>query len=352
MKIAFLNIYNGLVERGSEVFVQELASRLSKKYAVCVFQTGGKNDETYEIREVKGIPFAPHQSSQGIKNRFYDVWVLLFTLKCWPFLWREKYDWIIPVNGRFQVIICRILRFLRGGKILITGHAGIGCDDRLNLKIGKPDVFVTLTPASYAWAKREAKKTKLIMIPNGVDVKRFNPGIKPAELNLKRPVVLCVSALLAYKRIDLLIRAVEKLKTASLLLIGDGPLGDELKNLGSKLLGDRFCCISRVNHENIASYYKAADIFSLPSRKSEAFGLVYLEALSCGVPAVAPDDDSRRMIIGEAGLLCRVEDSDNYAASLKKAMEINWEEKPILQAKKFSWEKIALRYLDLLEGNI
>lgn len=39
-KIAFLNIYNGVVNRGAETFVKELASRLSSKYKVDVFQAG------------------------------------------------------------------------------------------------------------------------------------------------------------------------------------------------------------------------------------------------------------------------------------------------------------------------
>ncbi|MFN4150502.1 MAG: hypothetical protein ACK4IX_06135 [Candidatus Sericytochromatia bacterium] len=50
MKIAFLNIYNGVVNRGAETFVKELASRLAKKHKVDVFQAGeGEGDEKYNV---------------------------------------------------------------------------------------------------------------------------------------------------------------------------------------------------------------------------------------------------------------------------------------------------------------
>src|SRR4030043_118408 len=102
MKIAFLNIYNGLVERGSEVFVQEMANRLAGHHKVSVFQTGVNRGQKYTVKRITGIPLAPHQENPGLKNKLYHFWVLLFTLKALPYLWRDRYDWIIPVNGRWQ----------------------------------------------------------------------------------------------------------------------------------------------------------------------------------------------------------------------------------------------------------
>lgn len=344
MKIAFLNIYNGVVERGSEVFVKELASRLSQKHAVCVFQSGKKGKENYQVKHIGGIPFSPY-------SWLYDFRVLIFTLKCLPILWKEKYDWIIPINGRWQAVFCRLLRYFCGGKILISGHAGVGMEDWINLIIGRPEVFVTLTPRAYRWAKSLSSK-KVVYIPNGVDLRGFEADLKGLKLPFPKPVILCVAALLPYKRIDLLIKAMELIPNVNLLLIGDGILREKIEKYGKDLLGKRFLLISHVAHEEISRYYHACDIFSLPSKESEAFGLVYLEAMAANIPIVAPDDENRRLLIGDAGLYCIVTKTNEYAETLKKALKVNWGNKPLTQANNFSWEKIALKYSEIFTEKI
>lgn len=342
MKIAFLNIYNGVIERGSEVFVREIAAKLSQKHFVNIFQTGEKEKEKYKIQQISGIPFKPY-------SLFYNFWVLIFTLKCLPYLWKEKYDWIIPINGRWQILICRFLRFLRGGKILISGHAGVGFEDRLNLVLGKPDIFVALTPTAFYWAKKIYPKGKIFYIPNGVDIERFSPNVSPQELGLPKPIILCVSALQSYKRVELLIRAVSQLPGVSLLVIGDGPLRENIISLGNKLLEKRFCLISYVPFDKIAHYYSSAQIFSLPSLESEAFGLVYLEALACNVPVVAPNYKNRKEIIGEGGVYFDPENINDYIRKLQEALEINFGREPRIQAEKFSWGKITQKYEEIME---
>lgn len=344
MKIAFLNIYNGAVERGSEVFVKEMATKLSQKYSVCVFQSGRIGKENYQIKSISGIPFKPY-------SWLYDFLVLIFTVKCLPVLWKEKYDWIIPINGRWQAVFCRLFRLFRGGKILISGHAGVGFEDRFNILIGKPDVFVALTPIAYEWAKKISPRANIVYTPNGVDIEKFNPTVKPIRLSLAKPIILCVSALLPYKRIDFLIKALAlSSEKAGLLLIGDGPLKKELKTLGDKLLNGRFLLIPSVPYQEINAYYKAAQVFSLPSMESEAFGLVYLEAMACNVPVVAPMDANRKEIIGNAGLYFGIEDINQYSKILDEALKTDFGNKPRLQAERYSWNKIAQRYEKVLLG--
>ncbi len=343
MKIAFLNIYNGVIERGSEVFVKEIAGNLSQNNKVWVFQTGKEEKEKYYIKHISGIPYKP----QGF---IYDLLVLFFTIKCLVYLWKEKFDWIIPINGRWQAILCRILRAIRGGKILISGHAGIGFDDKFNIVFGNPDIFVALTPKAFSWAKQFTSKVK--NIPNGVNLTLFNPEIKAAEIDLKRPIILCNSALLPYKRIELAIKAVAQLPEVSLLVIGEGPLKREIQHLGQKLLGDRFQLTPTVDYKNIASYYTASKVFTLPSYESEAFGLVYLEAMSCNIPVVAPDDENRRIIIGEAGCYTDPTKISQYAGTLNQALKKDFGNKPRIQAEKFSWVRIASLYNELMNSLI
>lgn len=336
MKIAFLNIYSGIIDRGSEVFTQELAQQLSQKHEVTVFQTGIKTSSTFKTVRIGNIPLLKTQ------NILYDIAVLVFTLRTLPMLLQHRYDWIIPLNGRFQAIICRIVRFISKSKILISGHAGVGREDKINIMIGKPDIFIALSPIALAWAKKFRQKT--VYCPNGVNLAEFNPKIKPAELNLEKPIIFCNAAFLPYKRIELLIRAVSKLNKASLLLVGDGPLKQKIKKLGNELLGDRIAILHHVSRSDMPKFYTASDLFSLPSMDSEAFGLVYLEAMASNVPIVAPDDENRKTIIGSAGLYCDPEDTAAYTRTLNEALTKEWKNIPANQARKFSWANIAECY--------
>lgn len=356
MKIAFLNIYNGLVERGSEVFVKELAARLYQGHEVWVFQAGQKTNEKYQVITISNIPFYPHQGSED-DNSFSKSWyefkyqmsVLIFTVKCLPYLFKNKFDWIIPVNGRWQVLLCRIARLLSKSKILITGHAGIGSDDKFNLIAGKPDVFIALTQNAYRWAKEIRPKANIHHVPNGVDLDKFNPHVKPVKINLTRPIVICVSALVAYKRIEKLIDSVKQAGKLSLLLIGSGELESHIKNYGNQALAGKFLHLTKIAHQKMPEYYRACQLFSLPSRESEAFGLVYLEAIACNLPVVAPDTLSRREIIDGAGYFCNIDNLQQYADTLMKAAESGLGNKPRLQAEKFSWDKIYSRYEEILQ---
>jgi len=144
---------------------------------------------------------------------------------------------------------------------------------------------------------------------------------------------------------------VSKLSNGSLLLIGDGPNKKKLEKLGKKKLRGRFK-ILRVEYKNIAKYYRACDVFSLPVWEREAWGLVFLEAMACGLAVVAPNDEIRKEIVGNAGFLVNVEDSNCYAKYLEKASRLNWKDRPRKQAEKFSWEKIAKEYDKVLSNLI
>lgn len=341
MKIAFLNIYNGIIDRGSEVFVDEIAEQLALKHTICVFQSGSPKKTNYKTQQIRGIPYI---STQGL---LYHLLVMIFTIRCFSFLVKDDYDWVIPINGRFQPLICRFLRLVKKSRILITGHAGVGREDMLNMLLGKPDIFVALSPKAYNWAKKFISRVEYI--PNGVNLERFQPQTKEIELSFKGSIVFCNSALLPYKRIEHVIKAVSTLPGVNLLLVGNGPLKKDIDNLGIDLLGKRFRHIDSVPYKDIPAYYNASNVFTLPSEESEAFGLVYLEAMACNIPIVAPDDINRREIIGDAGLFYESGNSKDYAITLKKALQINWGDKPRKQAEKFSWKIIAQRYEEILK---
>ena len=83
-------------------------------------------------------------------------------------------------------------------------------------------------------------------------------------------------------------------------------------------------------------------MFTLPSWIRESFGIVYVEAMACGLAVVAPDDLPRREIIGKAGILTDVFDEEKYAKALEDALNRDWGQIPVKQAEKFSWDLIYI----------
>lgn len=309
MKIVFLSRYQGKIHRGAENFVSEITARLSKKYDVEIL-AGSEADSFFKIL-------------QG------------------------KYDIVIPINGRLQSLKASLGRLIGGYKLLISGHSGIGRDDILNIAVAKPDVFVALTDYMADWAKKFSRGTKIVKIPNGVDLNKFTPNGEEISLGLKRPVILSVGTLSWYKHHDRLVRAVSKTEEGSVLIVGEGPRRDKLEKLGRQLLGNRFRIVN-FKYGDMPKVYRSCDLFSLPSWEREAFGIVYLEAMASGLGVVAPDDSSRREIIGNAGIFTDVSDPKKYSEAITQALNINWKEKALTQAGKFSWDKIAKKYEEAL----
>ncbi len=80
---------------------------------------------------------------------------------------------------------------------------------------------------------------------------------------------------------------------ARLVIIGDGPLRADLeREAASAGLFDRVSFLGNVD-DNLINYFHASDVFALPScERSEAFGIVQLEAMACGLPVVNTRIDS------------------------------------------------------------
>ena len=356
MKIAFLNIYNGVVNRGAETFVKELASRLSKNHQVTVFQAGDREGkEVYKIQKVS-IKFDPDRkdfTDRFLRRVFLDYQnrvIFLFTLKSLLQILKERYDIVIPVNGGFMPAILRIVTWLYGGKMIISGQSGIGWDDRNNLWCF-PDVFVALSEKAKNWAKKANPFVKVVEIANGVDLEKFKLKTQKSKVKNKFKTVLAVGAFVRSKRLELAIEAVSRLKDAKLIIAGGGgDLKDKIYDLGIKKLGENRFKILSLPFERMPEVYQAADVFTLPSESSEAFGNVLVEAMACGLPVVATDDPIRREIVGGAGILVDPTDIDSYAKALDLALSKDWKDIPRLQAKKFDWDIIAQKYEKLFRS--
>lgn len=344
-RVVILSFYSGIVDRGVETFAYEISHRLSKLFNLTLICGGKLPKQTFKVKTIYARASQP-KSSKGRLGKFYvdlqSFKILVFTIKSIRLLIKEKPDVVIPLNGGWQVVIIKLLSKIMRFKVLISGHAGIGSDDAWNL-LWRPDVFIPLTTAQSVWAKKLTPEVKMEVIPNGVDLHRFNPKIRQVDIDLPKPIVLCASALVPYKRIDLTIRAVAKAGDLSLLVLGDGEQRGIIDGLGKRMLGKRYLRIS-VPYQKIPNFYKSCDVFSLASQ-TEAFGIAYVEAMACNLPVVTTKDKSRAEIIGEAGILVNTNNLNRYAKALQYAAKKDFLNKPYARSLNFSWNKVAEKYV-------
>ncbi|MDT4984127.1 MAG: phosphatidyl-myo-inositol dimannoside synthase [Pseudonocardiales bacterium] len=137
----------------------------------------------------------------------------------------------------------------------------------------------------------------------GVDVETFHPGVDGSSVRSRyglvgRPVIVCVSRLVARKGQDTLIRALPairaKVPDAALLLVGAGPYRDELAALAEQTgVTQHVVLTGGVPWSELPAHYAAGDVFAMPCRTRragmdvEGLGIVYLEASATGLPVLA-----------------------------------------------------------------
>jgi glycosyltransferase involved in cell wall biosynthesis len=177
----------------------------------------------------------------------------------------------------------------------------------------------------------QKNKKKFKISPFGVNQKRFFPQekkeslLKKHNLNLKDKIVLSVGGLDRahyFKGIKLLIRAMEIVKKSTseikLLIVGDGDLRPEYEKLTNQLgLKKSVIFAKRIEDEILPDYYNLADIFALPSfTRSEAFGLVTLEAMACAKPVLVSNLPGPRSLVEKNGLIVKINDPLDLAEKI------------------------------------
>lgn len=356
IKIAFMIPGLGRIKRGSEVFPTVLAEKLSSEFDVTIFalqknhslaKTSWAIDRNNAFLKKIFELFLPFNK---LINRYFYYWpteveCLTFSLSLLPKLLKDKYDVIFPVSI-WGVMMARLIRALKGTKIIYLNHGGA---ENFILK-QRPDIFVPWTPDLLDWARKNHLKVKSVLMPIGIDFSRFSSQITPVKLALEKPIILCVAALTPYKRIHLTIQAVAKLEKGSLLLLGEGELKQELEKLGKKLLGPKRFLLTAVPFDRMPSFYAAADVFTLASTTEEANAAACLEAMACNLPIVTINDERRRLLIGQGGILCDVEDIDLYARTLALALKRNFGDLPKNQARKNELGEVTKQYSSLIKS--
>lgn len=217
-------------------------------------------------------------------------------------------------------------------------------------------------------------KRKLCQISFGVNHQVFTPpknkGLAKENLGFSKDVniVLCTSRFEPRKGIySLLVAFTEILKNnPNTLLVLASPLDDFylkssyywqlLKLIDKNSITRSVHKIFNLDRVQLTKYYQAADLYVFPSLDLETFGLVSLEALSCGVPVIcyknsgAPQETVSKIssdFIYKNPTPDDLADRINWYLSLGNDKKLKFERDSIDLSKKFSWEKTAKLLLEL-----
>jgi phosphatidyl-myo-inositol dimannoside synthase len=172
----------------------------------------------------------------------------------------------------------------------------------------------------------------------GADVEAFRPGL-PTDRVLERhgltgrPVVACVSRLVARKGQDVLIRAMPLIRSrvpgAALLLVGDGPHRSTLERMAARAPSGSVVFAGQVSEGDLATYYAAGDVFAMPCRtrlgglEVEGWGNVFIEAAACGRPVVVGESGGapESVVDGETGVLVDGRNVEQVADAVSRLLE-------------------------------
>ncbi|MBE7189320.1 glycosyltransferase family 4 protein [Jatrophihabitans endophyticus] len=177
-------------------------------------------------------------------------------------------------------------------------------------------------------------RAELVALKSGVDADTFRPDVDGAAVRERyrltgRPVVVCVSRLVARKGQDVLVRVWPQVRAAvpgaALLLVGDGPYRDELENMARAAgVSDDVVLTGGAALDQLPALYAAGDVFAMPCRTRrggmdvEGLGIVFLEASASGLPVVVGDSGGSPDAVrdGETGFLVDGRDDRAVAARL------------------------------------
>ncbi|MEX2467194.1 MAG: glycosyltransferase family 4 protein [Gemmatimonadota bacterium] len=154
---------------------------------------------------------------------------------------------------------------------------------------------------------RGLEASRIVVVPNGIDVARFHPGTP--DDHYETPTLVFVGRLNRYKRVDLVLEAVRRLAARGLdvrfLVAGAGRERPALEALAHRIgIAERVSFLGFVSEDRKVEILRRSWVHVLTSVK-EGWGITNIEAAACGTPTVASDAPGLResVVDGQTGVL-------------------------------------------------
>lgn len=224
------------------------------------------------------------------------------------------------------------------GRLVVTYHSDIvrqkvlgpAFEPLLERALRRASAIIATSPNYLATSSvLQRHKCRCHVIPYGIDVDDFEGPDESAVARIREQygprLVITVGRLIYYKGFEVLVRAMKNVD-GRLLIVGDGPLRASLETLArSTGVEDRVVFLGEIQNREVIPYYHAADLFALASvARSEAFGIVQIEAMASGRPVVNTSLDSGVPFVsldGVTGLTVPPRDDNALAVAITRLLD-------------------------------
>jgi glycosyltransferase involved in cell wall biosynthesis len=201
------------------------------------------------------------------------------------------------------------------------------------------------------------KNDKIRIVPGGVDLNKFAPPINKEKIRKRlnipnnKIILFTVRNLVQRMGLENLIIAfnhlIKQKAEINLVIGGEGILKTGLIALARSFgIEDYIHFVGFIPEEQLSSYYQMADLFVLPTKELEGFGLVTLEAMASSLPVVGTPVGGTKEIIGkfDSSFLFKGTDSDSIA-------ELITEKYKLMKHNPQKWMEITHRCRNFVERN-
>jgi glycosyltransferase involved in cell wall biosynthesis len=221
--------------------------------------------------------------------------------------------------------------------------------------------IVTATSISYAETSPVLKHylSKVEVVPNGVDLERFNPSVEEGHIREKyqlpaENIVFFAGRFVKYKGLEYLIRAMKYVKAGTLVIAGTGQEEQHLKRIVREQNIANIQFLGLIPHEELPQFYKISNVYVLPCiTRGENFGIAALESMACGTPVIFSDFPwLRELVTDECGISFKPRDSAMLADAINtlltdSSLREKMGQKARKNAEQYSWERIAQKVMRL-----
>lgn len=217
--------------------------------------------EQFDLRDYNIIISNSHSVAKGVLTNTYQMHVC-YCHTPMRYIWNNYFEYINTSNlnkGIKRFITSSTLQKLRNWDYQTSN---------------RPDFFIANSKHIARQIKKRYNRDAYVIYPP-VDTHKFSPN------NNKEEFYLTISRMVPYKRIDLIINAFSKLTDKKLIIIGDGPLKNRLKNLARPNIE----FIDPVPFNTLKTYLEKAKGYI--SAAEEDFGITVVEAMAAGTPVIA-----------------------------------------------------------------
>lgn len=277
----------------------------------------------------------------GLPRVLQGFWLTFSVL--WLSLWQRP-SLMIATHVNYSPI-CYWLKRLFGVRYWVVVHGLEGWNLThsslcLALRYADRVVAVSHYTRSRLLAEQLLDESQVVVLPNTFEPQRFQIAPKPSylleryHLKPEQPIILTVTRLgksARYKGYDRILQALVLVRRlipdVHYVLVGKGDDTPRIKELICELgLSDCVTLTGFVSDEELGDYYNLCDVFALPSQ-GEGFGIVFLEALACGKPVLAGNNDGAvdPLLGGRLGCLVEPDDVGAIASSL---LQLLWQSYP------------------------